>query len=519
MLVPLLAVAIVFTYTTTMADVRRKAPGADEPVIIVGGGLAGLSATLEALNSNAKVILIDGEKNLGGNSAKASSGMSACETVVQERLGINDSRALFFSDTMSAGDRENDEALVDLLVSSSSDAVDFLLEKGVDLNDVNLCGGHSVPRTHWIPPPKEGRAVNVGFGIISKLKEHILNIQKERPDDVKIMTETRVVGLTSWNAYVTGVNVIKDGKRSEVNGKAVILTTGGFSADRNEEASLLHEFASDKLRFPTTNGPWARGDGVKMARAMGAKVIGMDRVQVHPTAFVDPADPGAGTKFLAAEALRGKGAILINLDGVRFANELGRRDYLTGRILQDCKPITKFNNGSAGLTSAIMIMNDEAVDGFGRASFSFYHIVKKFFTKYDTMEAFANAADIPYTKLKQTIEDYNKFVEKNKDGKKEKDSFGKTVFPVAFDLDKPVYAAIITPAIHYTMGGLKIDKQARVINEYTTAPFKGLLAAGEVTGGVHGANRLAGNSLLECVVFGRVAGRNAAATNYSHEEL
>ncbi|VDN28555.1 unnamed protein product, partial [Cylicostephanus goldi] len=276
---------------------------------------------------------------------------------------------------------------------------------------------------------------------------------------------------------------------AEVNGKAVILTTGGFSADRNEEASLLHEFASDK-------------------------VIGMDRVQVHPTAFVDPADPGAGTKFLAAEALRGKGAILINMDGVRFANELGRRDYLTGRILQDCKPIVKFNNGSAGLTSAIMLMNDEAVDGFGRASFSFYHIVKKFFTKYDTMEAFATAADIPYPKLKQTIEDYNKYVEKNKDGKKEKDSFGKTVFPVAFDLNKPVYAAIITPAIHYTMGGLKIDKQARVINEYTTAPFKGLLAAGEVTGGVHGANRLAGNSLLECVVFGRVAGRNAAATNY-----
>ncbi|VDM85186.1 unnamed protein product [Strongylus vulgaris] len=167
-----------------------------------------------------------------------------------------------------------------------------------------------------------------------------------------------------------------------------------------------------------------------MARAMGAKVIGMDRVQIHPTAFVDPADPGAGTKFLAAEALRGKGAILITPEGVRFANELGRRDYLTGRILQDSKPIVKFHvgsfsripNGSAGMTSAIMLMNDEA------------------------------------------------------------DAFGKTVFPVAFELEKPIYAAIITPAIHYTMGGLKIDKQARVINEYTTAPFKGLLAAGEVTG-------------------------------------
>ncbi|KHJ75954.1 hypothetical protein OESDEN_24427 [Oesophagostomum dentatum] len=152
-------------------------------------------------------------------------------------------------DTMNAGDRENDEVLVDLLVDSSSDAIDYLISLGVDLSDINLCGGHSVPRTHWMPPPKEGRAVNVGFGIISKAKDKLLEIQKQRPDDVKIMTETRVVGLTSWNAYVTGVNIIKDGKRSEVTGKAVVLATGGFSADKNEDASLLHEFASDKVGY------------------------------------------------------------------------------------------------------------------------------------------------------------------------------------------------------------------------------------------------------------------------------
>ncbi|EPB79576.1 flavocytochrome c [Ancylostoma ceylanicum] len=452
------------------------APSQDEPVIIVGGGLAGLSAALEALDRNSKVIIIDGEKNLGGNSAKASSGVSACETVTQKRMGIQDSKNLFYMDTMNAGDRENDETLVDLLVESSSDAIDFLIGLGVDLSDINLCGGHSVPRTHWIPSPKEGRPVNVGFGIISKAKERILEIQKARPDDVKIMTETRVVGLTSWNAYVNGVNVVKDGKRSEINGKAVILATGGFSADKNEDASLLHEFASDKLfrygpkrskyeniklllKFPTTNGPWARGDGVKMARAMGAQVIGMDRVQIHPTAFVDPADPAAGTKFLAAEALRGKGAILINSNGVRFANELGRRDYVTGKILHECKPIEVFHNGSAGLSSAIMLMSDEAADSFGRPAFSFYHVVKKFFTKYNTMKDFASAAGIPYEVLKETIEKYNKFVEAGKSGAKEKDAFGKTVFPVAFDLEKPIYAAIITPAIHYTMGGLKINKQ------------------------------------------------------------
>uniref|UniRef100_A0A0K0D2N6 fumarate reductase (NADH) n=1 Tax=Angiostrongylus cantonensis TaxID=6313 RepID=A0A0K0D2N6_ANGCA len=471
-----------------------------------------LSAAIEALEHHAKVIIIDSEKNLGGNSAKASSGINACGTTTQEKMGIKDSRDIFYMDTVNAGDRENDEALVDILVEQSSAAIDFLMGLGVNLTDVNLCGGHSVPRTHWyvIPSPKEGRPTPVGMGIISAVMQRVTEVAKSRPDDVTVMTNTRVVGLTSWNAYVNGVNVIEDGKRKEINGKAVILTTGGFSADRNEDASLLHEF----LRFPTTNGGFARGDGVKMARAMGAQVVGMDRVQIHPTAFVDPADPSAGTKFLAAEALRGKGAILINSNGVRFANELGRRDYLTERILRECKPIETFQGGSAGLPAAFMVMNEEAADSFGRPAFNFYAHFKKLFTKYNTAKEFAEQSGIPFDALKSTLLEYNKYI-KGDSG----DSFGKTVFPVAIDPNEPVYIAIITPAIHYTMGGLKIDKQARVYNEFVSKPFQGLLAAGEVTGGVHGANRLAGNSLLECVVFGRIAGRTAAGINYTHEEL
>ena len=129
-----------------------------------------------------------------------------------------------------------------------------------------------------------------------------------------ILTEHKVVGLTSWNEYIKGVNVVADGKKRELNGKAVILTTGGYSADKNEDASLLLEFAPEKATFPTTNGAFARGDGVKMARAMGAAVVGMNRVQIHPTAFIDPAGPEATTKFLAAEALRGKGGILVGFE-------------------------------------------------------------------------------------------------------------------------------------------------------------------------------------------------------------
>uniref|UniRef100_A0AC35GKW3 FAD-dependent oxidoreductase 2 FAD binding domain-containing protein n=1 Tax=Panagrolaimus sp. PS1159 TaxID=55785 RepID=A0AC35GKW3_9BILA len=153
-----------------LKPLKTKAPQPNEPIIIVGGGLAGLSAALEALRSDATVILIDKSKDLGGNSAKASSGINGVNTETQRKMHIEDSTDKFYSDTLSAGDRENDPTLVDLLVQESNSAVEFLIDAGVDLTDINLCGGHSVPRTHWIPSPKEGRPIPVGFSIIKNLK-------------------------------------------------------------------------------------------------------------------------------------------------------------------------------------------------------------------------------------------------------------------------------------------------------------------------------------------------------------
>ncbi|KAH7709723.1 Protein F48E8.3 [Aphelenchoides avenae] len=493
-----------------------RAPAADEPVIIVGGGLAGLSATVEALRGGAKVILVDKEKFIGGNSAKASSGINGCNTPTQRNLNIEDSTDKLYADTMSAGDRENDPGLVDILVHESAAAVEFLTDLGVDLTDINLCGGHSVPRTHWIPSPKEGKPLPVGVAIIKALREYLEKFQKENPDKIEIRTGVTIIGLVTWNDFITGVRFEnKEKKVEELPGKAVILTTGGFSADRTNETSLLEEFAKDKLDLPTTNGAFATGDGVKMARAMGAAVLGMDDVQVHPTAFIDPKDPTATTKFLAAEALRGKGAILVNQKGERFGNELGRRDYLTERINKYCDKNPKANNWH----TAYMVMNDESADAFGRPAFNFYSNIKGFFTKVDNAEKLAEHIGSDAQTLAKTLTDYNQFVADYAAGKKPKDRFEKAVFPVAFPLDKPFYVATITPAVHYTMGGLRIDRQTFVYSEFMEKSFKGLLAAGEVTGGVHGRNRLAGNSLLECVVFGRIAGRQAAKISYNKDEL
>uniref|UniRef100_A0A0K0FVF6 fumarate reductase (NADH) n=1 Tax=Strongyloides venezuelensis TaxID=75913 RepID=A0A0K0FVF6_STRVS len=489
-----------------------KTPKMTDPIIIVGGGLAGLSATLEILNhhSNSKVILFEKQKNFGGNSAKASSGINSCETHFQKSKNIIDNIDIFKMDTLKAGDNTNDHMLVDYLVQNSKSALDFLIDNGVKIDDVNLCGGHSVPRTHWAHL-KDGKPIPIGLAIIKAIQDKILEIKEKRPNDIEIHLDSEVVGLTTWNEYVTGVRYRDPNNRDnivETNGKAVILTTGGFSADKSEEDSLLVEYGKHPLlpQLPTTNGDFATGSGVKIARAMGAQLVAMENIQIHPTAFVDPADREAGTKFLAAEALRGKGAILLNDKGERFANELGRRDYLSEKIFNNC--VSEKNN-----RIAFMIMNDEGVEGFGQQAFNFYWKVKKFFTKVESIEELSNFIGCDKEVLEKTLNEYNK----NADEKK--DNFGKTVFPTKFDSSKPLYVGMVTPAIHYTMGGLKINNEGKVFSDITNGTIKGLYAAGEVTGGVHGNNRLAGNSLLECVVFGRAAAVSAVSLNYGHSEL
>jgi len=290
----------------------------------------------------------------------------------------------------------------------------------------------------------------------------------------------------------------------------VILASGGFANDREGEDALLKEFAPDSIIYPTTNGPFAKGSGIKMARAIGARLIDMDQVQLHPTGFVDPKNPTAYTKFLAAEALRGMGAILLNQEGKRFGNELGTRDYMTDQILKRCK----FNE-TANAHTAYLIMNDEAVEQFGWPAFNFYWKVKGFFQKVENVDELSKITGIQASNVRQAFADYSAA------SSAKRDEFGKTVFPVQFKPEEALYFSTITPSIHYTMGGLEIDAEARVLRE-NGDPIPGLYAAGEVTGGVHGDNRLGGNSLLECVVFGRVAATNAAKgtkTAQTKEEL
>merc|ERR1719161_2084541 len=268
------------------------------------------------------------------------------------------------------------------------------------------------------------------------------------------------------------------------------------------------------MHLPTTNGEHCTGDGIKMGEAVGAKVIDLEWVQVHPTGLVKPDEPDGKIKFLAAEALRGVGGLILDKNGKRFANELGRRDYVTGEMWKNKPPFRLCLNKAA---------SDEII----------WHA--KHYTGRGVMKYYASGAELAKdmgVDLQVLIDTHQKHYEAAKKTEKDPDGgphpayasgkswddasgptgsgkkFYHNIIPGSKVATEPFYVAIITPVIHYCMGGLEIDENSNVVGP--KGPIQGLYAAGEVAGGVHGNNRLGGNSLLDCVVFGRLSGANAA---------
>ncbi|CAI5474976.1 unnamed protein product [Closterium sp. Yama58-4] len=477
-------------------------------VVVVGGGLAGLSAAVEVVKRGGSVLVLEKSERLGGNSAKASSGMNAARSGPQLAGGIEDKLEDFAKDTEKSGKGLSDMTLVDVIVKQSADAVAFLEGFEIDLSSIAQLGGHSHPRTHRSKP--DGKPMNIGFRIMSVLIKYVEALPA---DKAKVVKQARVTALlTDDSGAVTGVKYetpAADGsggkEETEVKASAVILATGGYSADK-AEGGLLDQHTPKLRNLATTNGPFATGDGVRLGVAAGAGLVHMDQVQLHPTGYVDPKDPRNPVKFLAPEALRGCGGILLNEKGDRFVNELTTRDAVVEAILKNCGPLPEVPDAPAGGADmpavSYLILNQEAINKFDPLSCQFY-IGKGLIRKFDSVEALSEGTKLPAANVKAALDSYG-----HHDAEKG-DPFGKTVFPVLFNSSEPpLYVAIITPSLHYCMGGLKFDTNGRILKEDGT-PIPGLFGAGEVTGGLHGANRLGGNSLLECVVYGRVAGISA----------
>eukprot|EP00434_Breviolum_minutum_P024189 symbB.v1.2.021355.t1/scaffold1839.1/size99268/11 len=473
--------------------------------IVVGGGLGGMSAANTVVENGGRVVLLDKSSFCGGNSTKATSGINGAGTKTQKAKGIPDNADIFTQDTMKGGAKKPE--LAKLLCDNSAADVDWLVEKfNLDLSLVARLGGHSQPRTH------RGKERFPGMTITYALIQMLEKVA-EKSNLARIITKAKVFKLVTEGNTCVGCVYEKGGQNFQEFGP-VILASGGFGADFTSN-SLLAQYRPDLLHLPTTNGEHCTGDGIKMGEAIGAKCIDLEWVQVHPTGLVKPDDADAKIKFLAAEALRGVGGIILNAEGKRFANELGRRDYVTGEMWKSKPPFRLCLNKAA---SDEIIWHCKHYTGRG---------VMKY---YSTGGDLAKDMGVELSVIEQTHEEHYQAAKKTEtqpdagpwpaypSGKSWDEASGKTgsgkkfyhnIIPGSAVKSEPFYVAIITPVIHYCMGGLLIDTDSACIGANNQA-IPGLYAAGEVAGGVHGNNRLGGNSLLDCVVFGRVAGRAAA---------
>ncbi|KAI9726248.1 MAG: hypothetical protein M1834_009077 [Cirrosporium novae-zelandiae] len=457
-------------------------------VIVVGGGLSGLSAAHTVYLNGGNVLLLDKNNFFGGNSTKATSGINGALTRTQIDAKIGDSVQAFYNDTLKSARDQARPDLIKVLTYKSAAAVEWLQDVfNLDLTLVSRLGGHSFPRTH-----RGHDAKFPGMAITYALMQRLEELTESDPDRVQVIKKARVISINKQGNQATGVKYEYNGEEKSVDG-VVILATGGYAADFSEEGSLLKKWRPDTFGLATTNGTHATGDGQKMLMAIGANGIDMDKVQVHPTGLVDPKDPGSKWKFLAAEALRGEGGILLNKNGERFADDLGHRDYVSGEMWKEKEK---------GTWPIRLVLNSKAsnVLDFHTRHYSGRGLMKKM-----TGKELAKEIGCGEQALSRSFSEYNDIAA----GKK-KDPFGKKYFHnLPFNIDDTFHVAVMEPVLHFTMGGIEINSRAEVLNKEQQA-FEGLYACGELAGGVHGANRLGGSSLLGCVVYGRVAGDSAS---------
>ncbi|CAK9436851.1 uncharacterized protein LODBEIA_P13730 [Lodderomyces beijingensis] len=473
----------------------------ENPIVIVGGGLAGLSAAHQAYLRGANVVLIDKQGFLSGNSGKATSGINGALTRTQINLGIRDSVEQFYEDTLkTAKDRANPD-LIRVLTYNSADAVHWLQEVfGLDLSVVSRLGGHSQPRTHRGHDSKFP-----GMAITYKLLEKLESLAEDEPDRVAILKNSQVIDiLVEGERHVVGVKVkdLQSKDKFDVRGP-VIMATGGYAADFTKN-SLLRKYRPDIIDLPTTNGTHATGDGQKIIMKNHGVGIDMDKVQVHPTGLIDYHDTDVieGKKqprflFLGAEALRGEGGIMLNGKGQRFVDELGTRDWVSGEMEKQ----NKAGNGPIRL-----VLSEESEKNL---AFHIKHYTSRNLMRTVTGSELCKEIGCSEDDLKQQLDTYNKAAKGEIP-----DPFGKKYFPATpfeFKPDAKYHVSFITRVLHFTMGGVKINDKAQVLTDKDDVPFEGLYAAGEVAGGVHGHNRLGGSSLLACVVYGRVSADQASS--------
>lgn len=505
-------------YATASEGEKEEDVTKDVDVVVVGAGGAGMTAAIVAAKEGKTVTIVESQSAAGGNSVRATGGMNAAKTEYQDEnefeesagvektlasaedykdnediqslvktvkkqwedyqknpTGYFDSVELMELDTMIGGKGINNFDLVKTLAENSADSIEWLSSIGADLKNVGQFGGASVKRIHR-PVNDEGQVVSVGSYVVPILEKEVEN------EGVEVLYNTTANKILMDDGKAVGIVAEgKTGNTVTINAKAVILATGGFGANND----MVAEQNSALKGYITTNANGAQGQGITMATAddVNAATVDMDQIQLHPTVHVE-----GDNAVLITEGLRGDGAILVNQSGERFTDEVGTRDVVSAAE----------NEQEGGY--AWLIIDQKMADASAVIQ---GYIDKGYAVSGETYEELAKAMETDESTFKTTMKTWNKCVENKKD-----EEFNRTTFADKLDT-APYYAIKVQPGVHHTMGGLVINTDTQVLDTDNNV-IDGLFAAGEVTGGVHGANRLGGNAVADFVVFGRIAGTQAA---------
>lgn len=461
-------------FETESEEKKGETVEKDTDVVVIGGGGAGFAAAVSAKEAGANVILVEKLASVGGNTLISGGEYAAPANDIQKEEGIEDSKELFAKDVEEAGG--NPELIKVLADKATEDAYWLRDDIGVKwLDSLMFFGGHSVKRS-LIP------AAHTGNELIKNY------LKKAEELGIEVLTETDVKEILSKDGKVCGIKAeTKDGELV-VNAKSVVVASGGFGAN----ADMCYE--NDKEideHVLSTNSPGATGDGILMAEKLGADTVDMDKIQLYPVCDVE-----TGKLLYCGDTRLVGGALLVNKEGKRFVEELGTRREISMAIKAqtDYVGYVLWDETSNEKTGTMKSNPEEAKSLFDRG----------LMVKADTLEELADHFGIDKDALLETVKTFNENSAKNEDPEFNLRMLGWQV------KDAPFYMMKAAPAVHHTMGGLKINTDAQVLNK-DGEWIDGLYAAGEVTGGIHGSNRLGSVAMADITVFGRIAGENAAA--------
>ncbi|MBD3948618.1 flavocytochrome c [Tuanshanicoccus lijuaniae] len=442
-------------------------------VVVVGAGGGGFAAAVSAKQAGADVVLLEKLPVVGGNTLISGGEYAAPGNWLQAKEGIEDSPENFAKDIEAAG---GDPELIKVVAENATETAEWLRDEiGVKwLDSLMFFGGHSVKRS-LIP---EG---HTGNELISKYKV------KAEELDIPVLTEHDVKEILTEDGKIVGVKVETPTSILTVKAKAVVLASGGFGANKEMLYDNDPEVDDHVL---STNSPGATGDGITMAQALNADTTGMDKIQLYPIC-----DTETGKLLYVGDTRLVGGALLVNKEGKRFVEELDTRRAISLAIKEQTDHVgyLVWDEASSEKTGTIHSHPAEAESLFERGLLH----------KADTLDELAEHFGIDKEQLKETVANFNENSKNEKDPEWNLRMLGWTIE------EGPYYMLKAGPAVHHTMGGLKINTEAQVMNK-DGEPIKGLYGAGEVTGGIHGSNRLGSSAMADISVFGRIAGKNAA---------